>query len=322
MQYIHNILSVGYKRNNSIHIWLFGYELLSTIIIITKKHIYICAGTKTSLTLQQLLNTNDNNSNPLKIQLITKNKNDGYSSNFKQLTSILTDCGKKIGIIREEMKGFAEKFWSQLQASNQFEFSSYGEALSDVTIIKDKFETSTMRKVSEFTSLALKHFQKMMEKMIEKGKTKKHSEISNNLLKVLEDPKMIKSNLKNENLDVCYDPIIQSGGKYKLKPSAESNDDELHYDYGTIVIMMGFRLRDYCSNIARTFLIDASPEQKEIYNILVTVFKKGLLMLRDNTELHRIYEKCVATIKKSKRPYLVENFLKSVGWGIGLEFRD
>merc|ERR1712129_682354 len=57
-------------------------------------------------------------------------------------------------------------------------------------------------------------------------------------------------------------------------------------------------------------------------NILVTVFKKGLLMLRDNTDLHRIYEKCIATIKKSKRPYLAENFLKSVGWGIGLEFRD
>eukprot|EP01084_Bolivina_argentea_P134507 237251_1 len=44
----------GYKRNNSIHIWLFGYELLSTIIIITGDSIYICAGSKTSATLQQL----------------------------------------------------------------------------------------------------------------------------------------------------------------------------------------------------------------------------------------------------------------------------
>eukprot|EP01083_Nonionella_stella_P237916 834187_1 len=86
--------------------------------------------------------------------------------------------------------------------------------------------------------------------------------------------------------------------------------------------MMGFRLRDYCSNIARTFLIDATNEQKEIYNILVTVFKKGLLMMRDNVELSKIYEKCVLTIKKCKRPYLEKYFLKNVGWGIGLEFRD
>eukprot|EP01083_Nonionella_stella_P201013 735602_1 len=53
----------GYKRNNSIHIWLFGYELLSTIIIITKRDIYICAGSKTSQTLQQLTRNNNNNSN-------------------------------------------------------------------------------------------------------------------------------------------------------------------------------------------------------------------------------------------------------------------
>ena len=88
------------------------------------------------------------------------------------------------------------------------------------------------------------------------------------------------------------------------------------------VIPQGFRLRDYCSNIGRTYLIDPSSEQKEIYNILVTVFKKGLLMLRDNTELSKVYEKCVATIRKSKRPNLEGHFLKSVGWGIGLEFRD
>jgi len=311
----------GYKRNNSIHIWLFGYELLSTIIVITRTDLYICAGSKTSQTLQQL-QRNENAPRPgaVKIHLITKNKTDGYASNFEFLKGILSKSGKKVGLIREEIKGFADKF--QTTINDHFTFVSFSEGLSEVMMLKDKYETSTMRKVSELTSQALKYFQKTMEKLINKDQTKKHSEISESLLSILENPKMVKSQLKPDNLDVCYDPIIQSGGKYKLKPSAESTEDQLHYDYGVVVAMMGFRLRDYCSNIARTFLIDPSSEQKEIYNILVTVFKKGLLMLRDNVELHKVYEKCVATIRKSKRPNLEQHFLKSVGWGIGLEFRD
>eukprot|EP01084_Bolivina_argentea_P152345 265772_1 len=315
----------GYKRNNSIHIWLFGYELLSTIMIITATTVYICCGSKTSQTLRQLTsnsNNNKNNNNKLTISLLTKKKSDGYESNFSELTSILLASGGRVGLIREEMKGFAEKFVVALESNSSFSVSGFGEALSDILMLKDKFETSTMKKVSELSSLALKYFQKMMEKLIEKGKTRKHLEISGDLLRILENPRLVKSSLRSDNLDVCYDPIIQSGGSYKLKPSAECNAEELHYEYGTIVIMMGFRLRDYCSNIARTFLIDASSEQKEIYNILVTVFKKGLLMLRDGVELHAVYDKCVATIKKSKRAYLVKHFVRNVGWGIGLEFRD
>jgi len=310
----------GYKRNNSIHIWLFGYELLSTILIITATDIYICAGSKTSQTLQQLERKESERAGALKLTLVTKNKENGYASNFDFLRGILSKSGKKVGLIREEMKGFADKF--QKTIHDQFTFVSFSEGLSEVMMMKDKFEISTMRKVSELTSQALRFFQKTMEKLINEDRTKTHSEISDLLLGILENPKLVKSSLKNENLDVCYDPIIQSGGKYKLKPSAESNGDPLHYDYGVVVAMMGFRLRDYCSNIGRTFLIDPSSEQKEIYNILVTVFKKGLLMLRDNVELSKVYDKCVATIRKSKRPELERHFLKSVGWGIGLEFRD
>jgi len=310
----------GYKRNNSIHIWLFGYELLSTILIITATDIYICAGSKTSQTLQQLERKDVPRASPLKLHLILKNKENGYAENFEFLRGVLAKSGKKVGLIREEMKGFADKFKQSIQ--DQFTLVSFSEGLSEVMMMKDAFEVSTMRKVSELTSQALRYFQKSMENLINEDSTKTHSEMADTLLQIVENPKMVKSSLKNENLDVCYDPIIQSGGKYKLKPSAESNGDKLHYDYGVVVAMMGFRLRDYCSNIARTFLIDPSSEQKEIYNILVTVFKKGLLMLRDNVELNKVYEKCVSTIKKSKRPDLERNFLKSVGWGIGLEFRD
>jgi nucleosome binding factor SPN SPT16 subunit len=53
--------------------------------------------------------------------------------------------------------------------------------------------------------------------------------------------------------DWVYTPIIQSGGKYDLKVSAESNQDNLKA--GVILASMGIKYKDYCSNIARTFMI-------------------------------------------------------------------
>lgn len=96
-----------------------------------------------------------------------------------------------MGLIREEMKGFADKF--QTTINDSFTFVSFSEGLSEVMMMKDKYETSTMRKVSELTSQALKFFQKTMEKLINKDQTKSHSEISESLLSILENPKMVKS---------------------------------------------------------------------------------------------------------------------------------
>lgn len=56
------------------------------------------------------------------------------------------------------------------------------------------------------------------------------------------------------SVDWIYTPIIQSGGEYDLKPSAESNEKNL--EAGVILASIGLRVRSYCSNLGRTFLID------------------------------------------------------------------
>lgn len=68
-------------------------------------------------------------------------------------------------------------------------------------------------------------------------------------------------------MDICYIPMVQSGGVYDLRPSAPNTDDHLHY--GVIVCALGARHRSYCSNVARTFMVDPSPEQKKAYNALL-----------------------------------------------------
>ena len=55
-------------------------------------------------------------------------------------------------------------------------------------------------------------------------------------------------------LEICYSPIIQSGGQYMLKFSTVSSDERLHF--GTIVCCLGVRYKSYCSNIVRTMFVE------------------------------------------------------------------
>ena len=57
-------------------------------------------------------------------------------------------------------------------------------------------------------------------------------------------------------VDICYSPIIQSGGNYQLKFSTVSSDERLHF--GTIICCLGVRYKSYCSNIARTLFVEPS----------------------------------------------------------------
>ena len=63
--------------------------------------------------------------------------------------------------------------------------------------------------------------------------------------------------IQHDLIDSCYLPIIQSGGVYELKPSAVSNDQTMHF--GVIVVALGLRYKGFCSNIARTLLINSTP---------------------------------------------------------------
>lgn len=54
--------------------------------------------------------------------------------------------------------------------------------------------------------------------------------------------------------DWCYSPIIQSGGNYDLKSSAQTDDARLKA--GVILCSLGIRYKSYCSNVGRTFMID------------------------------------------------------------------
>jgi nucleosome binding factor SPN SPT16 subunit len=122
-----------------------------------------------------------------------------------------------------------------------------------------------------------------IEKIIDNEETIKHSTLAERTEAVLQDPQKIDVKLRPENVESCYTPIVQSGGKFNLKPSAESDDHPLKFS--TIICSLGARYRYYCSNIARTYLIDPDKEQEEHYKVLFDLQQHVLKVIKPGVVL-------------------------------------
>merc|ERR1712228_1001351 len=122
-----------------------------------------------------------------------------------------------------------------------------------------------------------------------------------------------------DNVESCYTPIIMSGGTYDLKPSASSDEKNLHY--GTIICELGARYKNWCSNIGRTYFINPTDDQKEVYQLLIKVYIACKNKLRVKETINSVYNVAVETIKK-KNPKYLPHFTKNCGFSMGLEFRE
>lgn len=146
----------------------------------------------------------------------------------------------------------------------------------------------------------------------------KHSKLSEGVEGALTDKKYV-SGLDTKQLDMCYPPIIQSGGNYSLKFSVSSDKNYLHF--GTIVCSFGARYKSYCSNISRTFLVNPSDKIQENYNFLLSLEEELLKKLTPGAKLSEVYDACVEFAKKEKKE-LVDHLVKTFGFAMGIEFRE
>ena len=117
-------------------------------------------------------------------------------------------------------------------------------------------------------------------------------------------------------VDMAYTPIIQSGGDFDLRPSAQSTGKAIHA--GPIICSLGVRYRSYCSNIARTFLISPDKSVEINYKFLLQLQEASLNILTEGSgksTLKDVYNKIVGYIKEH-RPDLQNNLPKSFGFSV------
>lgn len=170
------------------------------------------------------------------------------------------------------------------------------------------------------TNKIMKHgFVAEMENILDNDVKKPHLDISNKISEIINDPSKIGVKVSPEAVEVCYDPIIQSGGVYDIKVSALSDENILRGD--VIIASMGARYKNYCANVSRTFMVDASKKIESCYATLLALYNHLLEKMIPGNELKEVYT-AAQTFLKDKNPELISYLPKNFGFAIGLEFRD
>ncbi|GLT88629.1 hypothetical protein SLE2022_066460 [Rubroshorea leprosula] len=226
-------------------------------------------------------------------------------------------------IAREEPEGKLLETWAEKLKIASFHLTDVSNGLSDLFAVKDEHEILNVKKAA---SLALNVMQNVvvpkLENVIDEEMEVTHSALMDETEKAILEPFKAKVKLMAESVDICYPPIFQSGGQFDLKPSAQSNDDLLYYDSASVIICaVGARYNSYCSNIARTLMINANSLQSKAYKALHKAHEAALGALKPGDKISAAYQAALSVVEKDA-PELVPNLTKSAGTGMGLEFRE
>lgn len=157
-----------------------------------------------------------------------------------------------------------------------------------------------------------------MEEILDNGDKVSHSKLSDNVQDKLMDPSSL-AKVSLDSCDSCYSPVIQSGGKYDIKVSAVSDDDPLSAD--VIICSLGARFQGYCSHMSRTYMVDAPSKIEQTYSTLLALYQSCL----EKVVVGNDYKDVLAHAKAflaSRDASLANHLAKSLGFAVGLEFRD
>ena len=386
----------SYSRLSAIQLWLFGYEIPDSVVLVTRgaesgEEGKSAAEVDVSVTLLSsakkcriLAHLASDPSRPsrMSLTLLESNKADRNAANIVQLVAAITasNAGKRVGDVPSKTPPPA----SSLSATLLQRLSDAEVAVVDVSVavalclsVHDAAARRSLALAAELTTRVMKKFAAAeMETIIDEEKQQSQLELADQVEDVIRNPtkagihtlgtagEEVKISL--DDVDSCYTPIIQSGGEgegseYDLRVSAQSSSLPLQYGSETAIIMqMGARYRNWCSNIARTYFINPSQQQKDTYLLLINIYitcmqqikpgnKISNIMSATHTHSHRYTHtplhslplaRALSThsllprplcsprlnarrvISQSKQADLLDRFTKNCGFGTGLEFRD
>ncbi|CAI9101356.1 OLC1v1038659C1 [Oldenlandia corymbosa var. corymbosa] len=319
-----------YLKSSSLNMWLLGYEFPETIMVFGSKQIHFLCSQKKADLLKSVKGSAKEAVGVDVIMHVKSKGEDGTTQMDAVLNSMHTQAklerqsSPRVGYIaREVPEGVLLKKWDDKLKNSGLELCDVTNGFSDLFAVKSQDEITFVKKAAFLSASVMKNFVvPKLERVIDEEKKVTHASLMEETERAIMDPAKIKVKLKAENVDICYPPIFQSGGTFDLRPSASSNEDPLFYDSNSIIICaLGSRYNSYCSNVARSILIDANSTQSKAYEVLLRAHEAAIGALRPGKQASAVYEAAVAVVKKDA-PEFLPNLTKSAGTGIGLEFRE
>lgn len=319
-----------YLKSSALNIWLLGYEFPETVMVFMKKQIhFLCSQKKASLLGVVKRSAKDAVGVDVVIHVKAKTDDgvelmDAIFNAVRSQSNVDGSNGPIVGnIARETPEGKLLETWADRLQNSGFQLCDVTNGLSELFAVKDQEEIMNVKKAGYLTyNVMNKIVVPKLENVIDEEKKVTHSLLMDEAEKAILEPTKAGVKLRAENVDICYPPIFQSGGAFDLRPSAASNDELLYYDSGSVIICaVGSRYNSYCSNIARSFLIDATPSQSKAYEVLLKAHEAAIGALKPGNKVSAAYQAALSVVEK-EAPELVPNLTKSAGTGIGLEFRE
>lgn len=316
-----------YLKSSALQTWLLGYEFPETIMMFMEGKIHFLCSQENAAVLEDLKKVSPN-SFCIDILLHVKPKNNDGSSQMQEIfQSVKAQCTVDLPVVgwiaKEAPEGALLEKWGEALKDTGFHLVDIGGGFSELFARKDETEITNIRRASFLCASVLNNnVRPRLEVIIDEEKKVTHSCLMEDTETVILNPSMAKVKLKAENVDVCYAPVFQSGGVFDLKPGAESNDEYLCHDAtGVIICSIGSRYKSYCSNIARTYIIEPDEFQKKAYKVLLKAHEGAITSLRPGNTAAIAY-KAAAEVVQKDGPEFLPHLTKIAGTGIGIEFRE
>ncbi|EKM82850.1 hypothetical protein AGABI1DRAFT_53374 [Agaricus bisporus var. burnettii JB137-S8] len=326
------------RKGTCLQQWLLGYEFPSTMMLFQKDQISILCSASKGKILSQIEKAEG--VVPIKLFVQAKGKDittDALPLFFEQYCK-----SKRVGtFLKEQHSGKLIADWDKLCSGAEVkpELVDMSPAISSVMAVKDEEESKAVQVAGSLTSTLLKyHIAPKLESILDK-----ESKITHDMLAAQVEARLgfgegkdakgpdMKVWSKNKNLDkvdwqlveFCYPPIIISRSSktgYDLRYTVESTEDNIAHK-GVLLISVGMRYKSYCTSVGRTFIVDPKPEQEAQYSLLLSLQSELLSFIKDGVVSRDVYHHALSFVRQ-KDPNLEKHFVKNIGFGTGMEFRD
>ncbi|KAM0682615.1 FACT complex subunit spt16 [Mitosporidium daphniae] len=324
-----------YQKSTALHFWFFGYEFPETLLGIQPHTLSAVTSAKKVSILETLERSKSPGTSGPQLNFFKRSKDGSDQMQlFEEFLSSLkkhspTGRLEKIGIFsKDHASGSLAADWKKFMAAHaDLELIDVSSAVGALLVQKDSDEQELIHQAAKSSSSLLQGYvtDQILSVIDADKRAVTHSDLSEkieNAVAALSEKRAkfkVPSGVEPEHIEMCYPPIIQSGGNYSLKPSAVSDGEPLHP--GAIVCSLGLRYRSYCSNVGRTFLIDPIPQQETDYKFLEETYDYLLSQIHTGLPLASIYT-LGHDFVNTKRPDLEKSWLSTIGWSTGLEFRE
>ncbi|CAJ0961366.1 unnamed protein product, partial [Mesorhabditis belari] len=307
----------NYCKSQYFQVWLYGMDMPDTLMVLTKKGVWVLASNKKADFFNPVAADSSHDPVP-EVTPIHRNKSDKDKENFEKLVGYIKDAGNRVGcFIKDKYKNDFCADWSK--AVQGFEMVDVSNSFSRLFSVKDEEEVEYCKEASLASCNVWNQMRRKYVDYIDGDRKISHKKASDEV-ETLTTNRQVQGVLAKRSIEQSYTPIVQSGGQYSFKWSAESTPKNMHF--GVIMTTFGCRLESYCSNLSRTMLVDPSKELEGVYENVLLIQTAVIEALKPGRKLSEVYQIGIDACKKQDASLVDKLFSKEFGFSTGVEFRE